>query len=182
MEQLKEHSAGYSLEDTWRNLGLCLENPTLAQARETLRDFWAERFFSNAYLDFDKPYPGTSVFAQQLHQWGAELVYLTGRDEPRMREGTLRNLQRDGFPVGQPGTQLRMKLSAEGDDVEHKVAVAQNLMSTGEVVASFENEPRNFEALFRAVPGAIHVFVDTVCSDKPAPVVHGAYRLRRFRA
>lgn len=181
LAQLNEPSTGYSIEDTWQKLGLCLKNPELSPARDLLRDFWRERFFSNAYLEHDVPYPGTKDFASELHGLGAELVYLTGRDEPGMREGTLRNLERDGFPTG-AHTQLRMKALREADDIEHKVGVALSLTEQGDVVASFENEPRNFVALFQALPQSIHVFVDTICSDKPAAVVRGAYRLKRFRA
>ncbi len=181
LDQLSEPKTGYSIEDTWEKLGLCLKSPELSPARDRLRSFWRERFFSNEYLALDIPYPGTRDFACQLHDLGAEIVYLTGRDEAGMKEGTLRNLARDGFPIG-PNTQLRMKADREDDDVEHKVGVALHLQKQGEVVASFENEPRNFVALFQALPKSIHVFVDTICSDKPAPAVRGAYRLKRFRA
>ncbi len=182
LSRLDEPTAGYSLEDTWANLGLCLKDAELGAAREQLRTYWRERFFSNDYLEHDKPYPGMPEFAKELYDLGAELVYLTGRDEPGMRVGTLRILARDGFPIAVPRTQLKMKAGREFDDVEHKVGVAQNLCADGEVVASFENEPRNFVALFQALPSAIHVFVDTICSEQPAPVIQGAYRLRRFRA
>ena len=174
-------ATGYSLEDTWEKLGLCWKNPEFHPAQSALRAFWRERFFSNAYLEHDIPYPGTAEFAHQLHILGGEIVYLTGRDEPGMREGTLRNLERDGFPMG-PNTHLRMKASREGEDIPHKVGTALTLQKEGEVIASFENEPRNFAALAEALPHCLHVFVDTICSDQPAPIVRGAYHLRRFRA
>ncbi len=182
LSSLDALTAGYSLEDTWTNLGLCLKEPELCGARERLHTYWRERFFSNEYLEHDKPYEGTADFARTLHALGAELVYLTGRDEPGMRIGTEKILERDGFPVCGPRVQLRMKPARDMDDVAHKVGVAASLAELGPIVASFENEPRNFVALFQALPETIHVFVETVCSDKPAEVISGAYRLRRFRA
>ncbi len=169
---------GYSLEDTWRALGLCLEDVELETVRGRMQAHWRTAFFSSDYLDHDIAYPGAAQFAQSLHVLGAELVYLTGRDEPRMREGTLRCLKRDGFPLGERA-HLRMKASREIDDVVHKVGAAQALAREGAVVASLENEPRNFVALFEAFPDALHVFVDSVCSDKPATVVRGNARLLR---
>jgi hypothetical protein len=180
LETLEEPVTGYSIEDTWQKLGLCLKDPGLSQTRRNLNAFWSERFFSNAYLEHDVPYPGTTGFVRTLHSLGAELVYLTGRDAPRMHEGTMKCLHRDGFPIGLPGTHLRMKASQYMDDIEHKVGVAEALQKTGHILASFENEPRNFAALVKAVPQALHVFVETVCSNKPAPAIQGAYRLRRF--
>lgn len=173
-------SPGYSLEDTWRLLGWSLQDSELNRVREQLHAFWHARFFSNGYLDYDLPYVGMKQFAWELQEAGAEIVYLTGRDEPGMREGTLRCLKRDGFPI--EGTQLRMKSSRQGDDVIHKVGVALSLAQTGTVVASLENEPRNFAALAQALPEAIHVFVDTVCSKTPAPAVQGGYRLHGFHS
>lgn len=172
---------GYSVEDTWRNLGLCLKDPALSEARNNLEAFWSEKFFSNEFLAEDVPYPGTAAFARSLHRLGANLVYLTGRDLPRMGKGTRECLERDGFPIGVDRTDLRMKASHRLDDVFHKVGIAQALAKEGAVVASFENEPRNFAALAEALPDTIHVFVDTICSNKPAPAVRGAYRLSRWQ-
>jgi beta-phosphoglucomutase-like phosphatase (HAD superfamily) len=180
-EGLGPGTAGYSLQDTWQNLGLCMKDPTLCEARDNLEAFWSEKFFSNEFLTEDVPYPGTAAFVRNLHALGASLVYLTGRDLPRMGEGTLECLKRDGFPIGVERTELRMKASHRLDDVFHKVGIAEALAKQGTVVASFENEPRNFAALAKALPDAIHVFVDTICSNKPAPAVRGAYRLQRWQ-
>ncbi len=182
LQGLGPGGTGYSVEDTWQNLGLCLKDPKLSEARGSLEAFWSEKFFSNEYLSEDVPYPGTAAFARNLHSLGASLVYLTGRDVPRMGKGTLECLQRDGFPIGVDRTQLQMKASHRLDDVIHKVGIAEALAKQGAVVASFENEPRNFAALAEALPDAIHVFVDTVCSNRPAPAVRGAYRLRRWQS
>ncbi len=177
MQGLSSEKVGYSLKDTWRNLNLCLEDRDLTLARERIENEWRKAFFSNAYLQHDVAYTGVLPFAQTLYELGAELVYLTGRDAPAMEAGTIDCLRRDGFPLGHR-THLRMKSHRSIDDVEHKRGAALELAEKGTVVASLENEPRNFAALFQTFPQAIHVFVDTICSDKPAPAVQGAYRLR----
>ena len=50
-------------------------------------------------------------------------MYLTGRDVPRMLEGTQKSLREHGFPLGQAGIELRLKPVAEWDDAEFKVDV-----------------------------------------------------------
>jgi hypothetical protein len=173
---LELENPGYSVDDTWQALGLPAQQEP---ARSALHAYWRARFFSDSYLIHDRPYPGTAQFVSELHALGAQLVYLTGRDEPGMKQGTLRNLERDGFPLG-AGTRLAMKDRRETDDVVHKVGTARRLAETAPVIASFENEPKNFVALFDAFPDAVHVFVDTVCSTQPARAVQGALCIRGF--
>ena len=43
--------------------------------------------------------------------------------------------------------------------------------------ASFENEPKNFIGMCQRFPQAIHVFVDSVCSDHPASPAEDAFLL-----
>ena len=63
-----------------------------------LRDFWSERFFTSEYLHYDVPYLGAISFVQDLAETGCEIKYLTGRDNSRMRKGTIEVLQKWGFP------------------------------------------------------------------------------------
>jgi hypothetical protein len=48
------------------------------------------------------------------------------------------------------------------------------------VVASFENEPANLLAMQEVLPDAMHVFMATVCSDRPALPGRDLYRIRSF--
>lgn len=177
LETVSKEELGYSVRDSWVALGLCAQDPALSAACESLERYWRHHFFSDTFLGHDELYAETREWVNRLHATGAEIVYLTGRDEPAMRQGTLANLVRDGLPVG-PGTHLCLKDRRDRDDVEHKVGAARRFAETGEIAASFENEPRNFAALVAAFPDASHVFVDTICSEKPAPKVRGVYRLR----
>jgi hypothetical protein len=58
-----------------------------------------------------------------------------------MLVGTLRALQRDGFPVGRVDTRLILKPSFEMNDDLFKAGVIEHLKRTGQVVGSFDNEP-----------------------------------------
>ncbi len=177
---LEEAQVGYSMIDTLSAAGVALQSEEDLDHLAVLKEFWRERFFSNAYLPYDRPYPGTAEFVQRLHDDGAHIVYLTGRDEAGMRGGTIANLVRDRFVYGAERTLLLMKDHPDTDDLEHKVGAAQSVRRLGTLAASLENEPRNLAGLWQAFPDALHVFVETICSTHPAPVCRGIYRVRQF--
>jgi hypothetical protein len=180
LESLREDQVGYSMGDTFQGIGLNVLAPETQQALKLLKDFWYDRFFSSAYLPYDRPYGGAPDFARQLYECGAEIVYLTGRDAPRMGEGTKSNLIRDGFPWDPERTHLLLKAEAQIPDLEHKTSAAAYVRNHGTLVASFENEPPNLIALSEIFPDAMHVFLDTVCSDHPAPAGKNLYRIKGF--
>ncbi|MDR3607660.1 MAG: HAD family hydrolase [Oligoflexia bacterium] len=180
LESLREEQVGYSMKDTFESIGLKAGTPEVDHALKVLKEFWAARFFSNQYLPYDRPYPGAAEFARRLHEAGAEIVYLTGRDAPRMGEGTVDNLVRDGFPWDKKGTHLLLKSDFNIPDLDHKKNAADYIRQHGTLVASFENEPPNLIALSELFPEAMHVFLDTVCSDHPAPVGKNLYRINGF--
>jgi predicted secreted acid phosphatase len=182
LEKLKHSELGYSLKDTFKTAGLNLEESSIQKAWEHLKDFWWKHFFSNLYLKHDKAYPGAVEYVKRLYDLGAHLVYLTGRDEPRMGEGTRANLKRDGFPIALDRTHLLLKKHEDLEDLAHKKDVIHFIEERGSLVASFENEPQNFTALMELFPDALHVFVETVSSDSPAKPVCGAYRIRGWRS
>jgi phosphoglycolate phosphatase-like HAD superfamily hydrolase len=175
---LEQRHVGYSLRDTFAAIGLHVTEREVATAWESVLPFWALRFFTSAYLRHDRPYPGAAEFTRALHGAGCELIYLTGRDKPRMGDGTEANLVRDGFPWDTERTHLLMKPTEAMPDLEHKLAAAQFVRERGTLVASFENEPANLVGLFNQFPEAMHVFVHTVCSEHPAEPARGLYRIR----
>lgn len=179
LEGLTLPQVGYSVRATLESLGLSLADPEVKRAFGGLKGFWERRFFSNEYLKYDRPYPGAAEFSHRLRSLGAGLVYLTGRDEAGMGEGTRANLSRDGFSWR--GARLLLKPRSHLSDLDHKTAAARSLSSQGVVVASFENEPTNLVALREIFPNAMHVFVDTVCSDREVRPCHGLYRIQGFR-
>lgn len=178
--ELHPSRVGYSLRDTFHSAGLDLERADIKAAWDSAKDFWNSRFFTSRYLDYDHAYPGAPEFVQELYRLGAELIYLTGRDEPNMGAGTRERLKRDGFPWEVERTHLLMKAAPELDDLAHKTEAAHYVRKHGKLIASFENEPKNLAALWELFPDAMHVFMDTVFSDHPTVAREGLYRLRRF--
>lgn len=174
----KKH-VGYGLKDTFTAVGLDLESPEVKSALHTAKEFWWDRFFSNQYLSHDLAYEGAADYVNELHELGARIIYLTGRERSLMVEGTLKNLERDGFPR-ENATLLLMKENSAVDDLTHKILAAQSLRQYGECVASFENEPKNLVAIHQLYPRALHIFVRTMCSDLPAVPLKGIYGIQGF--
>jgi len=179
IEVLESH-VGYSVRDTFQALKITDQHPEFQDALDSARSFWSKRFFTNAYLKYDRPYPGASEFAQKCHELGAHLVYLTGRDGPNMGAGTQANLLRDGFPWEVERVSLLCKAASHLNDLDHKRNAAIFIRKQGELVASFENEPPNLVALYELFPQAMHVFMDTVYSDHGAYPYAGLYRITQF--
>jgi len=184
VEALELHQVKYSVKETLLALGVAEMGESmshnLCDAIQSAKSYWFNRFFTDSYLTFDRPYFGTREFVNELYGRGAEVVYLTGRDEPNMGKGTRDNLLRDGFPWNKEKTHLWMKPSFHDSDLDFKRSAVQNIRQMGHLVASFENEPPNVVALSELIPDAMHVFVDTVCSDQKTAPRDGLYLLRKF--
>lgn len=180
LRRLKNEHVGYSLKDTFSALGLELHDAEVARAERSAKAFWQDRFFTNEYLQHDKAYPGAAHFVREVHELGALIVYLTGRDAPGMGKGTVDNLVRDAFPWDTGNTHLLLKPAYGLPDLEHKKGAADFILRHGELIASFENEPANLVAIYEIFPEAMHVFVETVSSDHAAPAGRGLYRIRGF--
>ena len=180
LKDLDLNHVGYSLKDTFQSLGVSLEDSQMIESLRAAKQFWLTRFFSNDYLTHDRPYEGAARYVSEVFQAGARLVYLTGRDEPGMGRGTREKLKADGFPINDPRIHFFLKPQREGDDELHKAQASHDIRKLGNVVASFENEPRNVITLSQAIPQAMHIFLDTVCSDHPAEPGDGLYILRKF--
>jgi hypothetical protein len=178
LEGLEEARMGFSLRDTFRLNGLFPEDPQWTDPLALLRKEWWPRFFSNEFMEHDVPYPGAVEFCRELAEAGARLIYLSARSGPVMREGTHANLKRDGFPL-RAFEDVWLKDDEVGDGA-HKIRAVARCVPLGTVVASFENEPANTASLFAELPGAMHVFLDTVCSEVPAVPVRGLWRLTSY--
>ncbi|MBN21186.1 MAG: hypothetical protein CL678_07850 [Bdellovibrionaceae bacterium] len=177
VKDLKTHHVGYSIEDTLKSIGVPSSEKSLYLE---IKDFWRERFFTNEWLSHDQPYPCASSFVSELHKVGIALLYLTGRDEPGMGEQTRKSLQRDGFPFEGDSVFYGLKPKKELDDLEHKKIFLEQFGRTMNVIVSFENEPRNVALIQHYFPEAVHVFLKTKMSQRPAPVVKDVYLLENF--
>ena len=118
---------------------------------------------------------------QRVHEAGATVIYLTGRDLGRMFVGTAESLRLYGFPVGIVGTMMLVKKEFEEADEAFKKDVAAYLRRLGEVTAIFENEPANSNVLQRAFPEASSFFVLTQHRPDAPALNKGILRIRDFR-
>lgn len=143
---------------------------------------WADGFFANKYLGRDTPLAGAPAYVDSLWRHGAYVVYLTGRDAPRMLEGTAAALRDRGFPIAHPRAVLVMKPDPKMGDLVFKKAVFDDVARVGPVAGVFENEPANLQAMADRFPDAIAVFVDTTHDPKKTEVVPArAAWVRDFR-
>ncbi len=167
---------GYLLDENLRHLGV-----DDAALRQEAHAFWTDRFFRDAYLCHDVSLDGATALVQSLHDAGAAIVYLTGRDLPNMALGSLASLRDRGFPIGVPGTQLVFKPDAAIPDPEFKRAVAPKLGDAGTVLGTFENEPANANVFAELYPAATHFLLDTQRSPDTMPLAPGVHVIKDFR-
>lgn len=163
----------YLVTDTLKRIGL-----EKGDAVDRLVKGWAERFFADDYCVLDQPYPGAVEFVQRAQELGATIVYLTGRDAPRMATGTTLSLRRSGFPVATPRALLVMKTSGQEEDEAFKRTALEAVNRMGTVVGTFENEPKNANLFAGRWPKALHVFLTT--NSDPRKVVPLAKVIRKI--
>jgi hypothetical protein len=147
----------YRIEDSLASLGIA--DPGFSAAAI---EFWKSRFFTSPYCEIDSEVPGAASFLTRLQAVRGHIVYLTGRDRPRMEWCTLAALYKKGFPLD--GTTLLMKPRKELDDLEFKKESFEFIAKLGQVEAAFENEPRNANALKAAFPKSSVIFLNTINS------------------
>lgn len=123
---------------------------------------------------------GATAYLARLRAAGAMIVYLTGRDEPTMETCTLTSLRANGFPLSDDGATLIMKPDARTSDLAFKSAAFATVAAMGRVVAVFENEPANLNAMAAYFPAATAFFVDKRHSDLPDRPLPRAIWLDRF--
>lgn len=189
LHALEERHIDYSIQDIFVAMDLSFEHQEVESAWKSLKKFWSGRFFTDDYLFHDRPYSGALQLVARFHSEGAKIVYLTAREQALQGRGTVRKLKEDGFPIDfekigrlqtHQRTALFMKPHSELVDSDFKTEIALQLRKYGKLVASFENEPLNFVSLLNTFPDAIHVFVQTVCSDRGAAPCRNGYRVARF--
>jgi hypothetical protein len=166
----------YGVRETLTNMGLKDEKQIDIIERE-----WANRFFSDEYQIVDYPLLGAKSYVSRVHEAGATVIYLTGRDVGRMLVGTTECLRMYGFPVGIVGTMMIVKQNVEEEDEIFKRDVVDYLRRLGEVVALYENEPLNINMLHQSFPEALSFFVMTQHKHGTTKVEDGICKIKDFR-
>ena len=115
-----------------------------------LKTYWLGKFFSNDYAAGDPAYTGAAEFVNRVHAAGAQVVYLTGRQEAGnvpgtekgMRQGTEKALRNNNFPPPDGHeVRLMMKPHFEDKDLAYKSGALSEIDKLGTTVAVFDNEP-----------------------------------------
>lgn len=161
----------YDFVQTFRDaVRSCPEAEANAQALDALAakldKFWPQRFLTNAYQRYDTPFPGSVAFAQSVREMGIPLLYLTGRDEPNMRDGLLESFKLNGFPIpDNSDIQLIMKPDPAHNDREFKRAEVEKLTASGLApVLSIEDNAAN-ASLFALYCNRSVLYVSSDVSD-----------------
>lgn len=142
-------------------------------------EYWQTRFFNDKYVVFDEPEVGAVEFVEELYKMGVHIIYLTGRDEPRMKAGTLESLKKWNFPVAQDRAELVLKPYKELDDAEFKRDHFQ-IFPPDEKIWFFENEPVNIHLVLKDCPNVKIIYFDSVHSGK-APAPEGLPTITHFK-
>jgi hypothetical protein len=134
-----------------------------------VRNYWRQHFFANHFLEHDTIYPSADEYVRHLHELGAAILYLTGRNEGSMREGTVKMLKKWGFPLFH-AEDLMMKPSDVQTDEGFKAQVLNGLAKKYDHIWFFENEPVIIAQVRGLVPQVRVVFVNSTHSGRaPAP-------------
>src|SRR5262249_24471735 len=142
---------------------------------------WYKRFFTDDYLAHDRPVAGAAEYVRAVHEAGALVYYLTGRDEKGMGRGTRASLVAHQFPPEGARVILRLKPRFEEMDLVFKRRVLSELHELGPVVAAFENEPANANLFAEHFPEAVEVFLDTIHSPEAPPLLDRIVVVKDFR-
>jgi hypothetical protein len=135
---------------------------------EAVRKHWVQHFFSSEMLVHDVPYPGAVEFVKDCHQLGAHVSYLTGRDVPRMGEGTLKQLKKHHLPLDKP-EDLQMKPTSGIDDTNYKADFFMKLEWDLSNTWFIDNEPVLLHAIEQREPSLNLIYTDTVHSGRESP-------------
>lgn len=120
---------------------------------------WGKAFFSDSrMIRFDHVIAGAPQFVESISEKArAKVIYLSGRNQETLKQGTIEELTHYGFPGFRRNTsdcaQLILKpKSFSGDDTAFKTIVAKDLIDRlgYTIVAAFDDQAPNANA-FRAL-------------------------------
>ncbi len=150
----KIESYEYRVADFLKNLSITNEDFKLA-----IEKYWLSKYFTNTYLAADEFFPGAIKSLEKMRSLGAEIRYFTGRDEPGMKDGTVKKLNEHGL-----NDKLFMKPSADIPDDEYKVQHFEKVTKGYDLICFFENEIRNLNPFLNQYPDSLFVWLDTLHS------------------
>ncbi len=173
-----EHWVDWSIQRAMANAGL--DSTEVARWADAAKQFWRERFFTSEYCRDDEPIVGAREYLVDVAAAGAFIAYCTGRHEP-MRDGTLNNFARLGYPLPGARVQLLMKPVFELSDDDWKLEAYARLKDLGRVVGVFDNEPTHVNGYRGGFPDATVVHLATDDSGRPVALAEGVVSIKDFR-
>ncbi|HBP18636.1 MAG TPA: hypothetical protein DEA08_12730 [Planctomycetes bacterium] len=177
-----EHIQSWDWTETLKRAGAPF--PRIKELAKRLRQPWSEGYWSDAALVHDLPMAGASAYLRALHAKGATLAYVGRRAS--QEAGTRRSLEQLGFPLGERA-RLVLDEVAEAETRKARKAAAKaarerslsTVAALGSVVAAFENEGHQVDALRQRWPGAVvvHLISDGMAyTQSRGPRIHGWLR------
>lgn len=141
------------------------------ELKKSAVSFWKTHFFAGTFLESDRPYPSVIELIKLLHKKGAVVMYLTGRDDFRMRAGTLDQLKHWNLPL-EKDSDLITKPHKGMNDGSYKrdalLKISKDFPSSK--VMFFDNEPAVLEhCLFPEDKNYTPVFIDSTHSSRSKP-------------
>lgn len=174
--------ATLSLEQVCFRVSECLRQIELdhPEFEQELTAYWRRLYFTTPYLLFDEAFPNAVEFVHRCLSFDCQIVFLTGRDEPGMGEGTRRRLTELGFPFPHERVQLILKPDPSQSDLEFKKEALARIDEIGHVIATFENELRNLNMMAEHYPDALLFYRQTLQSPNPPEPHHRVLKHKLF--
>ncbi len=166
LRKIEQVAESYHIRDHLKHFGLEEESHEL---HKDLLHYWNHKFFHSEYLLEDVPYKGAVEYVNRLFGAGAEIVYLTGRDTERMKQGSFESLKKWKFPIDSQNAKLVLKPNKELDDAEFKRDHFLTVHLAGQPIWFFENEPHNIHLILRDCPYVKIIYFESVHSGKSDP-------------
>ncbi|MFP4377789.1 MAG: hypothetical protein ACLFP4_12165 [Spirochaetales bacterium] len=136
-------------------LGAIEERAALSPARRAcLYAHWRSRFYDDAWLEYDEPYPGVAAFLSGLLDIGLQLIYRSNRDAPTMGRGTRESFARNGLPV-EPAARFAFKRSIEEAEDCHTERLIEELSDERPIGLAIERDAAIANLIQRLCPRAI---------------------------
>ena len=166
LKDIVHHPHDWGVEVTCEKAGL---SDAPIEFHTALADYWFERFHSNDYLKYDRPMDGAIEYVQRLHDVGAHIIYLTGRDTERYLEGTVLYLKKHDFPLGKRADHA-LKPQKDMADAPFKRDFIKTLDNRFSEVWLFENEPVNLNLIANDLPHINLVYLIGAHSGREEPL------------
>lgn len=125
--------------------------------------FWSAFFFDGAHYDFDTPIASTIAWAKAAKKAGAEVVYLTGREQ-KAESDTRAQLEAAGLP-DTDAKHVISKPATAGATPAFKASEFQKLTKTAHVAWFLTESQRDIAAVQQAVPRVPCVVLDYPLGD-----------------